>query len=155
MPLDPSTIRPTVAEVGALVRKRTRLPGGTEVGTFDHRTRPTASEVEPLIAKAARHVSINIGERFEDWTPGLLETAKDAVASFAALYVEQSYYGEGSSPDNGDADQLGRIARETLAALLRDGGRGRLLRSVGMVDPGYLERRAGFDPDDPDPDPIP
>lgn len=135
MPLDPTTITPSIAEVGALIRKRTRLPGGQEVGTFDDRTRPTASEVTPLIARAARHVSINVGERFEEWGPGLLATAKDAAASFAALYVEQSYYGEGSSPDSSDADQLGRIARETLAALMRDGGRGRLLRTVQFASP--------------------
>jgi hypothetical protein len=149
MPLDPTTIRPDIPQVAALIRNRTRRPGGQEVGTFDTTTRPTASEVGPLIDRAARHVSISVGERFEDWSTGLLETAKDAAASFAALYIEQSYYGDGSSPDAGPADQLGRIARETLAALLRDGGRGRLLRSVQMTDEDD-PRRVVFDPNNPD-----
>ncbi|WP_210492299.1 hypothetical protein [Patulibacter sp. SYSU D01012] len=135
MPVDPLTITPTVVQVAALIRNRTINRLGKEVGTFDATTRPTLAEAEPLIARAARYVSISIGERFDDWPPALVETAKDAAASFAALYIEQGFYADGSNGDHTPADQLGRIAREQLGALLRDAGRGRLMRSIQLTDP--------------------
>jgi hypothetical protein len=133
MPVDPAQITPEIDAVGALIRTRTIDRHGRELGTFTDQTRPTDSEVGPLLDRAARYVSIAVGERFADWTPALLATARDAVASFAALYVEQSYYADASSRDQEQpADQLGRIAREQLRALQRDAGRGRLGRSIQL-----------------------
>lgn len=153
MTVDPAAIQPTPAEVASHIHTRTRDEVGREHGTFDAETRPTETELTPLIARASRYVSREIGDRFTAWTDELAEAAKDTVAAFAALYVEQSFYDDEGTDGNTAADRLGRIAREQLAALLHEGGRGRLLGSVQMAAPtdpvgpsgsgGYVERVLG------------
>ncbi|MFT4034508.1 MAG: hypothetical protein QM679_02920 [Patulibacter sp.] len=115
--LDPATITPSVAEVAALIVSRTRSTLGGLEGTFTADTVPTDVEAAQHAARAARYVALRLGT--VRTTAGDLGTAaKDCAAVYAALTIEQSYYADGSDPSQGGADQLGRIAREQLDALV-------------------------------------
>lgn len=105
-----SDYTPTVADVGALVRARTRNDQGQELGTFDPTTRPTDTEAASLIQDAVNEAYPVLGENIpDDPTPGpggdpnaLRTAAKRIVALRAAALVELSYFpeqvGRGVSP---------------------------------------------------------
>lgn len=88
---------PAVADVGALIRARTKAmgSGGEELGTFNDQTRPTGSEVERLIEKAVRRVRTAISG--EPCTQELRQNAAGAAALYAAMLVEQSYFPESTA----------------------------------------------------------
>lgn len=121
------TWAPTVGEVAALIRARTKIPGGVEVGTFTANTRPTASEVESLIGQAVEHVSAAIGgdpcnERLEG-------SAKASSAMLAAILVEQSYWPEQAEARGSSASRLeslfnARMKSLTAAVAEQCGGQG-------------------------------
>lgn len=102
-----SDFTPTVDQVAALLRARTRDENGVELGTFNEHTRPTGTEAATLIAMAAQQVAAVIGtdpvtlvatERAQE----VLDAATQAVALRAALLIESSYFPEqiaaGESP---------------------------------------------------------
>jgi hypothetical protein len=91
------TWAPEVADVAALIRARTKVRGGEELGTFTDTTIPTAEEVENLIDKAVRRVASKIG--VAPCNEDLEADAKDSAALYAAMLVEQSYYPEQTRPD--------------------------------------------------------
>ncbi len=152
MAVDPATIRPTVAQVGALIRTRTRDLDGHEQGTFTATTRPTETEAVAEIERAARLVALQLGRPHTTWDGDLLETAKDVVAARAALDIERSYYGDGSSPDDVALDQLGRRYAEDLEALketARDNQVGGIrIHSLRQVTARGAAYRAGLDDED-------
>ncbi|EHN09417.1 hypothetical protein PAI11_37510 [Patulibacter medicamentivorans] len=117
MAITPAAITPELNAVGGRIRNRTLDSLGRELGTFTGDTRPTDAEARTCIDTAARYVARELGKPGTTWDGDLLEDAKDAVASRAALLIETSYYADGSRPDNDIADQLGRIAREELDSL--------------------------------------
>lgn len=83
---------PSVAEVAALIRARTKMAGDIEVGTFNEDTRPTGREVERLIAQASRRVSTAVGT--EPCSDELRADAGAATAVYTAMLIEQSYWPE-------------------------------------------------------------
>lgn len=85
--------QPTVADVGALLRARTKVPGGGEVGTFTDETRATAEAVENLIRQAVRRVMSKL-DGVSPCNDELRDDAGSAAALYAAMLVEQSYYPE-------------------------------------------------------------
>lgn len=96
MPISDYT--PTVADVGALVRSRTRNDQGAEIGTFDATTRPTNTQVDSLIQDALNEAYPVFGEDIPD-APGtdpaaLRKAATRIVALRAAALVELSYFPE-------------------------------------------------------------
>ncbi|MCK9250352.1 MAG: hypothetical protein M0P31_15435 [Solirubrobacteraceae bacterium] len=150
MAVDPDSIRPTVAQVARRIRTRTRDADGVEQGTFTSSTRPTAVEAEDEIASASRLVALQLGRPYSTWDGDLLETAREVVAARAALEIERSFYGDGSSPDDTPLDQLGRRYAEDLAALqqtARDNQvGGRRMHSIRIVS--AARRRPAADPDE-------
>src|SRR5215471_17391851 len=92
-PVDPLTIpwRPTVDDVAALIRARTKDASGNELGTFTSATRPTDAEVEQLITNGCAKVATLVG-----WTlPSDAEAeANHLAALWTACEVEQSYWPE-------------------------------------------------------------
>lgn len=115
--------RPSVADVGAILRARTKDTTGTELGTFTADTRPTAAEVELIIAQALSDVELEVGEELPD---RLHDTARRTVALGAAVTIELSYWPEqvalGRSPYaqllalyQGSAGHPGALARLTAA----------------------------------------
>lgn len=90
---------PTVADVGAVLRARTKDDAGNELGTFTEATRPTGAEVEHLIAGAGSDVASIAGDVVGDnetWTDAapLRDRARDLTALGTALVVELSYFPE-------------------------------------------------------------
>lgn len=110
-------ITPTVGEVAAHILFRTRDDRGTQLGTFTADTEPTDAQAQIHIADAAEFVALKLGTVHTTWTGDLAAQARRVVARFAVLYIESSLQ-DGNEPDDTSIDQLGRVARERLAALL-------------------------------------
>lgn len=94
----PADWRPTVAQVGAILRARTytdgdvgELEGGSEVGTFTNATRPTGAQVEELIDLAVADITGRVAAEFPDY---LMASAQRVTALRAAAEVERSYIPE-------------------------------------------------------------
>lgn len=141
--LSPASITPSADAVASHVRSRTRDVNGVEAGTFNADTRPTGTEVDAIAARAARYVSLSVGTTGTEWAGDLTAAATDVAALYAALDVEQSYYADGTGGEEGAVDQLGRMVREQMAALVataRDNQPGGWrIRSIKQtVDPDLL-----------------
>lgn len=92
-PIDPLTIpwRPTVDDVAALIRARTKDASMNELGTFTDKTRPTDAEVEQLITNGCAKVATLVG-----WTlPADAEhEAQHLAALWTACEIELGYWPE-------------------------------------------------------------
>lgn len=140
---------PTVEEVAALIRARTKVAGGVELGTFrdpqaDPRvagTRPTASEVRHLISQAVRRVQSELGGA-DPCSRELREDARGLAAIRAAMMVEQSYYPEQTTAAGSSFQSLRALWRDDI---------GTLRKAVdeecgsGSAGPGDATPRARFD----------
>lgn len=106
---------PTVAEVAAYIRARTKVSGGKEVGTFTENTRPTQIEVELLIGQAVDHVSAAIGG--DPCNEQLKRSARVAAALYTAVLVEVSYFPETSAQSGSSAVRLEALFNARLKSL--------------------------------------
>lgn len=87
----PAGITPTLAEVGALTRTRTRDTNGVELGTFTDETRPTGDQVALLIQDAVGEIT----DLYGDNLPTELESSARKVAKLrSAMLVELSFFGD-------------------------------------------------------------
>lgn len=121
------TWTPGVEAVAALIRARTKVPGGVEAGTFNDNTRPTAAEVEELIAQAVDHVEAAIGG--DPCNDQLRESAGAASALLAAILIETSYWPEQAESRGSAAARLeslfnARVKSLTAAVAEQCGGQG-------------------------------
>lgn len=87
-PSDPPTWVPSVGDVAVLLRARTNVMG-TEVGTFDASTRPTATQVQSVIDEAIGDVIARVGPYIPTRYTG---EAKRLAAMRAAALVESSFF---------------------------------------------------------------
>lgn len=94
---------PTLVDVAALIRARTKDRVGNEVGTFTADTRPTGVEVQAFITEAVNHVSLRAGPRLPD---NAKSDARDAAALRAAYRVERSYWPEQLARDSSSYEAL-------------------------------------------------
>lgn len=95
---------PEVADVGALLRARTKDVNGNELGTFTDDTRPTTAEVERLIVQAQSTLVGEFGG--DELLPLYIETAKELVVKKAAMKVELSFYPEQVASNRSPYTQL-------------------------------------------------
>jgi hypothetical protein len=109
------TWTPSVDAVAALIRARTKVPGGAEAGTFNDNTRPTKAEVELLIGQATDHVAAAIGG--EPCNEQLGESAGAATAMLAAILIEQSYWPEQAEARGSSASRLESLYTTRMEAL--------------------------------------
>lgn len=109
------TWTPTVAAVAALIRARTKVPGGKEVGTFTANTRPTEAEVKELIGQAVDHVAAAIGG--DPCNDQLRESAGAASAMLAAILIEQSYWPEQAEARGSTAARLESLFNTRMKSL--------------------------------------
>lgn len=128
------TWTPSVDQVAALIRARTKVPGGHEEGTFTTQTRPTKAEVESLIAQAVDHVAAAIGG--DPCSDQLEESSGAASALLAAILIEQSYWPEQAEARGSTAARLeslfnARMKTLTAAVAEECGGQG-----TGNADEG-------------------
>lgn len=90
---------PGVADVGAILRARTKDRSQNEVGTFTDETRPTDVQVQVLIEQAVSDIVDVTGA---DIPPATFNSARRVASIGAAMAVELSYFpeqiGSGRSP---------------------------------------------------------
>jgi hypothetical protein len=94
----PPAYTPTLADVAALIRARTKDSNGQELGTFTTATRPTGAQAEEAIA----HAVIALGEKVGAIGPKCANVARMAAAYGAAAEIELSYF-----PEQARADRSG------------------------------------------------
>jgi hypothetical protein len=142
-PIDPLTVpwRPTVDDVAALIRARTKDASGNELGTFTDKTRPTDAEVEQLITNGCAKVATLVG-----WT--IPDEAEPEATHLAALWtaceVEQSYWPEQVRSERSPFAQLLAMFEydvgpfvDYVAALTPGGGGSVGARSGTFYTPSY------------------
>lgn len=106
---------PTVANVGALLRARTKDTNGNELGTFTADTRPTGTQVEDLINTAADDVASTLPDQLD---PKYWERAAAVSTLGAALKVELSYFPEQVATGRSPYTQLKEMYNDELKRLV-------------------------------------
>lgn len=95
-----SDYKPTLAEVGARIRARTRTANGNEIGTFTENTKPKAEQVDTIIDLALADVAADIGADIPEGEAR--EAAKSLASLYSAMQVELSCFADevrkGQSP---------------------------------------------------------
>jgi len=82
---------PTLADIGAIMRARTKTVNGDEIGTFNDETRPTGEEVNRIILQAANDVTAPIDT---DIPVAAYRWAQQAIIYRSAKLIEISYFPE-------------------------------------------------------------
>jgi hypothetical protein len=104
---------PLVADVGAILRARTKDSNGNELGTFTANTRPTEDQVDDLIETAMSDIESDVGS-----VPDVLQDAARRVAAIGtALHVELSFFPEQIANGRSPYDQLKELYDERFARL--------------------------------------
>jgi hypothetical protein len=106
---EPPNVTPTLEDVAALIRARTKDSSGNEVGTFTPATRPTNAQAQ----EAIDHAVIAVHEKVGAIGAGCADLAKLAAAYGAAAEIELSYFPEQARTDRSPYQFL--IARWTAA----------------------------------------
>lgn len=116
-PVDPLTVpwRPTVDDVAALIRARTKDASGNEIGTFTDQTRPTDVEVEMLITNGCAKIASLVGWEFP---ADANAEAQHLAAIVAACEVELSYFPEQIRTDRSAYANLWAIFQDDRQAFI-------------------------------------
>jgi hypothetical protein len=118
---------PSVREIAAIMRARTKNANGDEVGTFDETTRPTAAEVEVEIENQSGFMSLIVG--FAPTISEVRTAAKNLTKLRTAMMLESSYWPEqienGMSPFTSWQEQY-RLDMIELKKIIDPGGDGGL-----------------------------
>lgn len=136
IPVSPDSIRPSLDDVGAILRARTAVMG-TEKGTFDDTTRPTGTEVDELVDMAVAELALLLPDNIPD---RYLLFAQRLVALRTAMAIEISYDPDRLEADSTAYDRLKDMYDSGLRALLdgiadRDQGVTRRIASIPVVSP--------------------
>src|SRR4051812_40952022 len=116
MSVDTTTFRPTVDQVGALLRARTQDENMQELGTFTDATRPTNDQVENLIDMAMTSFSAEV--RVDPCSDTLNAAAAGHLALTVAMMVELSYFPEQVASARSPYDQLRQLWESQHLALV-------------------------------------
>lgn len=143
----PSTdYTPTLADVGALTRARTKNATGSELGTYTTDTRPTAAEATVLITAAVGAVSAEIGPDIDD---RLFDLAKHVASLRAAMLIEVAYFPEQVAEGRSPYEQYRALYEESIAKLIKqsdtDTDVNRIATAAHMPSPfleGWVAERA-------------
>jgi hypothetical protein len=110
----PIDIMPSVADVGALLRARTKDINGEEVGTFNDDTRPTPSQVITLIGEAVADIEGRLGP-----TPPaeVTDAARSTAAMLTACLIELSYFPEQVRSDRSAFQEYWELEQSKITAL--------------------------------------
>jgi len=139
-------IRPTVHELGAFMRARTRAGTAGLQGTFNDDTRPTADQADLMIDLAANAILGQLG----DIPDRLRVRVRSVVILLAAMYVEQSYYPDQvANEDQSPWQQYKDLYDDQIAALERavaGNEPGSRFPRMGSIPAYGLNGRAAHDP---------
>lgn len=126
-------IRPSVTDVASILRARTKVRGGSEIGTFNTLTRPTAPEVESLIDDAVSEILGKVQPIDPTLPPGSAFNApgskyeqriRNAVKLYAALLIELSYFPEQIRTGQSATTTLQTLYDSRIRALIAEGEHG-------------------------------
>lgn len=133
---------PSVADVGTVLRARTKDKNGNELGTFTEATRPTGEQVADEIESVIGEIHAEVGD-----IPDLIQDNARRVAKIgAACLVELSYFPEQINTGRSPYTQLKayyddlRKRLKIQVAELQNGG---TLNDEGLLPEFY------FPPQDP------
>jgi LPS O-antigen subunit length determinant protein (WzzB/FepE family) len=139
-----SDYTPTLEQVAALIRARTRDSGGQETGTFSADTEPTADEVNDVIAQALSDVEDDIGS---DIPEPALDGAKRLAALRTAMLVELTFFPEQlEAGTNNQYDRLKTLYDEKLKSVERAVAQAEEGEEIGAVDEPQWPAYGGFGP---------
>ena len=126
----PLDIAPSVLDVAALLRARTKDVNGVEIGTFNDDTRPTSAQVLTLIDEAVADMQARIGA-----TPPIeLEAGgRSAAAMMTACLIELSYYPEQVQSNRSAFQEYWELLQSKITAL-QDRPRPRAGGQHGLLD---------------------
>lgn len=110
---------PTTADVGALLRARTKDVNGNELGTFNSDTRPTDEEVDLIIGNASSDVYAELGEVDALENESLQTAVSRLIALRAAMLIELSYFPEQVQNDRSPFEHLRDMYNEALPRMTR------------------------------------
>lgn len=142
---------PTIADVAALIRARTKDSNGNEVGTFTGATRPTDAQAQ----EAIDHATVAIREKVGAVGAACADVAKLAVTYGAAAEIELSYFPEQARTDRSPYQFLLQRYEQLLTGVEQcvlgnlpgeDGdisvpfGHGTMLATSGVVNDHYNGR---------------
>ncbi len=108
--------RPSLEDVAALLRVRTKDNVGEYVGIFNDDTRPTGEQVEELIDQAVADVKMRAGGSFPD---ELIDSARETATTRTANLIEISYLPELTGDDRTAYQSFRLTFEEQVAQLAR------------------------------------
>lgn len=125
-------LRPSVASVASLLRARTKVKGGKELGTFTTVTRPTSGEVNDLIDEASDEVLGKVqpptaGSAYE-------RRVAAAIRLYTAILIEGSYFPEEVKSGKSVAQTYQQLYASRIKSLIAEGETGRPQGEGGSGD---------------------
>ena len=125
---------PTLADIGAIMRARTKTVNGDEIGTFTDETRPTGEEVNRIILQAANDVTSTYDT---DIPVAAYRWATQAITYRAAKLIEISYFPEQIATGRSPYPEYNALFDEALGWLATAIGRETAEESgVEVLSPG-------------------
>lgn len=125
---------PTMQDIAAKLRARTKDNKGNELGIFTASTRPTAEQVEVLIYDAVNDMNLIIGDSTNE---KVFNYAKGIATIKTAMDVELSYFPEqiqqGMSPYPALERQLERDLKELYRVIDPDGSGGQAPGAAALL----------------------
>ena len=98
--------KPSIEEVAAVIRARTKDDAGDEIGTFTETTRPTQVQVEFYINMVAGTLIACTG----DWLPEALRPlSRQTIAVGAAMAIELAYWPEQMDAEDSAYNKLKQL----------------------------------------------
>jgi hypothetical protein len=111
---------PTLADVAAIMRARTKTVDGDEIGTFNDETRPTGEQVNRIIIQASSDVTALVDT---DIPEGAYRYAKQAIIYRTAKLIEISYFPEQIATGRSPYPEYNALFDEALTWLQQAVGR--------------------------------
>lgn len=108
---------PTLEQVGARIRARTRSTNGNELGTFTENTRPTADEVNQIIVMALSDIAADIGAEIPDGEAR--EAAQSLASLYVAMQVELSCFADEVRKGQSPYDELAELYKNRVPGVKR------------------------------------
>jgi hypothetical protein len=110
----PIDITPSVADVAALLRARTKDVNGEEIGTINDDTRPTSAQVITLIDEAVGDIEARMGPTPPEELAG---AGKSAAAMMTACLVQLSYFPEQVQSNRSAYQEYWELLQSKITAL--------------------------------------
>lgn len=140
---------PSIADIGTIMRARTKDTSGDELGTFTDATRPTGDDVAVLIDQAVDEVWGQLGHApvvtplDEATLARFFPRVRRATALYAAMLVEASFWPEQINDDQSPFEAYRTLYEKAMeglvASVTTDPGDRQGIASIGVASPTSTE----------------